>query len=76
MAAVYDTGAAYRPDAAWFAHWDWKSAPFGDPTLNDRFWPDHRRIKQFAGGHDETFDGKKVNIDSDWLDAPVAALVP
>jgi hypothetical protein len=74
LASVYDSQAAYRPDVAWFAHWDSKAVLFGDPTLNDRFWPNHRRIKQYLGGHTETFGGVKVNIDSDLLDAPVAGV--
>jgi hypothetical protein len=73
MTAIYDAGGSDRPDVAWFAHWDQKAALFGDPTLSDRFWPDHRRIKQYAGGHNETYGGVRVNIDSDWLDASVAA---
>lgn len=74
MAAVYSTMAGYRADAVWFAHWDAKAATSGDPSLDDKLWPGHRRIKQFAGAHDATFGGKKLNIDSDVLDAPVAAL--
>ena len=73
---VYDSGAAYRADAAWFAHWDKTPALFGDATLDDRFWPGSHRIKQYTGGHDETYGGKRLNVDSNVLNAPVAALVP
>jgi hypothetical protein len=75
MAQIYDTQSAYRPDAVWFAHWDAKARTSGDSVLSDKLWPGHQRIKQFSGGHDATYGGKKVNIDSDVLDAPVAALV-
>ncbi|MFD0639386.1 DUF1906 domain-containing protein [Catenulispora yoronensis] len=74
MALVYDSGAAYRADVAWYAHWDKKPQLFGDPTLSDRYWPGHRRIKQYTGGHNETYGGKRLNIDLNVLDAPVAAL--
>ncbi|GAA1958018.1 DUF1906 domain-containing protein [Catenulispora subtropica] len=74
MALVYDSGAAYRADVAWFAHWDKKPRLFGDPTLNDRYWPGHRRIKQYVGSRNETYGGKRLNIDLNVLDAPVAAL--
>ncbi|NUR27053.1 MAG: DUF1906 domain-containing protein [Catenulispora sp.] len=74
MARVYDSGAAYRADVAWYAHWDKKPQLFGDPTLSDRYWPGHRRIKQYTGGHDETWGGKRLNVDLNVLDAPVAAL--
>jgi hypothetical protein len=73
LALVYDN-AAYRADVAWFAHWDHKPEVFGDPTLDDRYWPGHRRIKQYTGGHDETYGGRRLNIDLNVLDAPVAAL--
>ena len=76
MALIYDSQAAYRTDAVWFAHWDGKAATSGDSTLSDQLWPGHRRIKQYSGGHDATYGGKKLNIDADVLDAPVAALVP
>ena len=74
MALVYNSGAAYRSDVAWYAHWDKNPHLFGDPTLNDRYWPGPRRIKQYLGGHDETYGGTRLNIDLDVLNAPVAAL--
>ena len=74
MAKVYDSGAAYRADVAWYAHWDKVPQLFGDPTLNDKYWPGPRRIKQYQGGHNETYGGKRLNIDLNVLNAPVAAL--
>ena len=74
MTLVYDSRAAYRADVAWYAHWDKDPRVFGDPTLADRYWPGPRRIKQYQGGHNETYGGKKLNIDLNVLDAPVAAL--
>lgn len=74
MALVYDSGAAYRADVAWYAHWDKVPQLFGDPTLSDKYWPGPRRIKQYQGGHNETYGGKRLNIDLNVLDAPVAAL--
>jgi hypothetical protein len=74
MALVYDTAAAYRADVAWYAHWDKVPKIFEDATLNNRYWPGPRRIKQYQGGHNETYGGKQLNIDLNVLDAPVAAL--
>jgi len=74
MARVYDTQVTYRADVAWYAHWDKVPQLFGDPTLNDKYWPGPRRIKQYQGGHNETYGGKKLNIDLNVLNAPVAAL--
>ncbi|MEY9927291.1 hypothetical protein ABH926_001916 [Catenulispora sp. GP43] len=76
MALLYDSQAAYRADVVWYAHWDKIPRLFGDPTLADRYWPGARRIKQYRGGHNETYGGKRLNIDLNVLDAPVAALKP
>jgi hypothetical protein len=82
-AVVLDGGTAptttmTAPDAIWFARWpaDSKTQP-GDPTLSDaaipdQYWAAHQRIHQFRGGHNETWGGVTVNIDSNSLDAPVA----
>jgi glycoside hydrolase-like protein len=74
MALVYDKAAVYRADVAWYAHWDKVPTVFGDRTLSDKYWPGPRRIKQYQGGHTETYGGKRLNIDLNVLDAPVAAL--
>jgi hypothetical protein len=74
MTLIHDSIAAHRADVTWYAHWDKVPQLFGDPTLSDRYWPGPRRIKQYRGGHDETYGGKRLNIDLDVLDAPVAAL--
>jgi len=56
-------------DAIWFAHWN------GDPTLFDSqffsnsLWP-NARIHQFQGGHNETWGGVTINIDSDAVGGP------
>ena len=72
------TAVMTAPDAIWFARWpsDSKTQP-GDPTLSDpaipdQYWAGHQRIHQFRGGHQETWGGVTVNIDSNSLDAPVA----
>jgi hypothetical protein len=74
IALIYNTSAVNRADVAWYAHWDKVPHPFGDKTLNDKFWPGSRRIKQYQGAHNETYGGQKLNIDLNALDAPVAAL--
>jgi hypothetical protein len=76
MAQVYNSTTVYRADVAWCAHWDKVPRAFGDKTLNDRFWPGSRRIKQYQGGHNETHGGQQLNVDLNVLNAPVAALQP
>lgn len=67
-----------QPDAIWFARWprDSRTQP-GDPTLRDpaipdQYFADQQRIHQYRGGHQETWGGVTLTIDSDSLDAPVA----
>jgi hypothetical protein len=74
MALLYDSGEVYRADVAWYAHWDKVPQLFGDPTLSDKYWPGSRRIKQYQGGHAETYGGRRLNVDVNVLNAPVAAL--
>ncbi len=75
-AGVYDIALAqdnslFRLDAIWFAHWN------GDPTLfdpqyfSDALWP-NARIHQFRGGHDESWGGVVINIDSNQVGGPTA----
>ncbi len=60
-----------EPDDIWIAHWN------GQQTTNDSYvpsadWPGHERLHQYAGGHDATFGGATLNIDSDYLDGATA----
>jgi uncharacterized protein YegP (UPF0339 family) len=53
----------HEPDEIWFARWN------NTPTLDDSSipadaWSGHR-VHQFTGGHNETYGGVTLNIDSD-----------
>jgi hypothetical protein len=62
-------GTAYpSPDQLWFANWNGR-ANTDDPYVPDEAWPDHQRIHQYRGGHDETWGGVRINIDSNYVDA-------
>ncbi len=70
-------GIANQPDAVWLAQWDEdfytpSASVYGSPYIPDTYWNNHRRLRQYAGGHDETWGGTKLNIDSDVLDGPLA----
>ncbi|HYY80634.1 MAG TPA: glycoside hydrolase domain-containing protein [Actinomycetes bacterium] len=67
LVAVYSSTAYTRPDHIWFARWD-GGATVSDPAIPDADWPDHHRIKQYQGGHDESYGGVTINIDNDYLD--------
>ncbi len=68
------------PDILWLA---WGQFPYmyrynatvwGAPCLSDSLWVNHQRLRQYAGGHNETWGGVTLNIDSDVLDGIVASL--
>jgi Rv2525c-like, glycoside hydrolase-like domain/Fibronectin type III domain len=58
-------------DDVWIAHWNDQPALFGDPYVPDSLWTNHQRLRQFRGGHHETYGGVTLNIDTDSLDAAV-----
>jgi len=65
------TTTTSAPDDVWIADWDGDASVFGDPYVSDALWTNHQRIHQFGGGHDETYGGVTLDIDSDALDAAV-----
>jgi hypothetical protein len=43
-----------------------------DSYVPSQYWANHERIKQYRGGHLETYGGVTVNIDNDLVDAAVS----
>ncbi|MDQ2845519.1 MAG: DUF1906 domain-containing protein [Actinomycetota bacterium] len=68
------------PDDIWYAHYDGHASTTNDPYIPNDNWNAHQRIHQYQGGHDESFGGVKMNVDSDQLDGattrPSVAAVP
>lgn len=68
------------PDDLWVAWWAGpyqyrpNASVFGAPCLDDTLWVNHQRLRQYAGGHDETWAGVTLNIDSDVMDGIVSSL--
>jgi hypothetical protein len=60
------------PDAIWIAAWNGTPNLTGFPGLSDGLWSGHQRLHQYVGGHDETYGGATLNIDTDVIDGPVA----
>ncbi|HEX8073381.1 MAG TPA: glycoside hydrolase domain-containing protein [Thermoleophilaceae bacterium] len=70
-------GTGYtEPDDIWYANWDGRDTTSGDPYVRDGAWSNHQRIHQYRGGHDETWGGATINMDSDAVDGAVARAVP
>jgi hypothetical protein len=64
--------AAPQPDALWFAHWDGIPGPTDPNCPATQPWSPDRLIKQWQGGHPETWSGVTLNVDSDCADGIVA----
>ncbi len=69
------------PDDVWIAHWirsfyDPEVTVWGAPCVDDGLWVNHQRLKQYTGGHKETWGGVQLTIDSNVLDGEVNALQP
>nr|WP_260867530.1 DUF1906 domain-containing protein [Streptomyces sp. SAJ15] len=65
-------GVRDLPSAMWFARWRVKATVFGEPVLRPNAWQPHRRIHQYAGNVSEKHGGKRLSIDRNRVDAPVA----
>jgi hypothetical protein len=60
-----------EPDEIWIAEWN------GQQNTNSSYvpagdWANHQRIHQYQGGHNATYGGVTINIDSDYVDAGAA----
>ena len=67
------------PDDVWMAHWTGQSydpdaTVWGVPCVSDNLWPNHQRIRQYGGGHVETWGGIALSVDSNALDGEVSML--
>ena len=66
------------PDQLWIARWC--TQPYqptcyngtNDPEVPDTLWANHQRIRQYLGGHQETWGGVTINVDSNTVDAALA----
>ena len=71
--AALDSARVNRPNAfnlpqkVWVARWD-GVANTSTSYMREDGWRPGGRIKQYRGGHDETWGGARINIDSNYLD--------
>jgi hypothetical protein len=63
----HDNRAYSRPDQVWFAWWNGQANADGGRFLPAERWAG-QRIHQFLGGHDESYNGVGINIDSNYLE--------
>jgi hypothetical protein len=65
-------GSGYHlPDDLWIANWN-NARNTLDPAVPSSGWTTHQRIHQYQGGHNESYGGVTINIDSDYVDAATA----
>jgi hypothetical protein len=61
-------GTTYSsPDDLWIANWN-NAQDTIDSVVPETAWANHQRIHQYRGGHDDTYGGVTINIDSDYVD--------
>lgn len=66
-ARVNRPGVFALPDAIWMARWD-GAANTSSSYIREDGWRPGGRVKQYMGGHDETWGGVRINIDRNYLD--------
>jgi hypothetical protein len=70
------------PDAVWLAYWLHPFQYRSDATVWDvlcvsnSLWANNQRLRQYSGGHNESWGGVTLNIDSNVLQGIVADLSP
>ena len=67
------------PDFIWIAHWLTPAQYRPDATvwssyLSNSLWSNHQRIRQYAGGHNETWGGVTLDTDSNVLDGAITTI--
>ena len=66
-ARVERPGQFSLPDQIWIARWDGQ-ANTSTSYIREDGWLPGGRMKQYQGGHDETWGGVRINIDRNYLD--------
>ncbi|WP_435742327.1 glycoside hydrolase domain-containing protein [Nocardioides sp. SYSU DS0663] len=66
-ARVNRPGTYTMPDYIWLARWD-GVANTSSSYVREDGWRPHGRVKQYRGGHDETWGDVTINIDTNFLD--------
>lgn len=61
------------PDQIWIADWDGKANTSSSYVREDG-WQPYARAKQYRGGHNETYGGVTINIDTNYLNLRTPAI--
>ncbi len=74
-ARVERPGVYTLPDMIWIARWD-GVANTSTSYIRDDGWRPGGRVKQYEGGHPETWGGLTINIDRNYLDVGRGSFAP
>lgn len=72
--AARRAGTKDLPSVMWFARWGVPPSATKDPALGAQAWRPHRRVHQYAGNVTERHGGRRLTIDRNRVDAPVAVV--
>src|SRR3954451_11706866 len=64
------------PDDVWFANWNNQAVTTDWVFPTSNYWPNHQRMHQVQGGHNETYGGYTINIDSNRVASDVVGDPP
>lgn len=70
LSAQYGTSYV-EPDDLWIANWNGLQST-SDGVVPAADWAQHQRVHQYQGGHNETYNGATLSVDSDYLDGATA----
>ena len=68
-------GRYAMPDQVWIADWN-QQADLYSQYVRPESWMPHKRIHQYRGGHDETYGGVTINIDSNYMSLGRGSVAP
>lgn len=74
MEEAREAGVTHLPEALWYARWGVGATLTDEPSLSPSAWTPDRRIHQYTGSVAESHGGRRLTIDRDLLDAPVAVV--
>jgi Rv2525c-like, glycoside hydrolase-like domain len=60
-------GGYQEPDDLWIANWNGEQNT-ADPNVPAAAWSQRQRVHQYRGGHEESYGGATLDIDSDYVD--------
>jgi len=68
-------GRYTMPDQVWIADWNGKADIYSS-YVRSTSWMPHKRVHQYRGGHNETYGGVTINIDSNFMSLGVGSVAP